>query len=545
MIAHFYYRPQDIPPIVLGIIYGGAAILMLMLLLPRTIPAIFTIGTAVALSYAVMNLSPAKLATAFGAIIVYTAIARRLEVGVICVLVVCASMFYESVIPKPITFGGMGFNVSEGIIVFMLAITIFEVGSRRELPKFVSPTGAWLLLFVASAIMSMIVAYAKYKSSPGGTWDFAQCYNSIRLMFVYMLFFVIQAGVKNRKQLRTIIIAALLVATVVSMLMAVQYFLGTRVKVFFGTPYGGPRVENLSAEDQGVTRSLPPGLAIIAVVLPIAAYLTACAKDKKKRRILGFITLSLVIGLVFSFTRSLWSSMFIGLMIMWFISNKGTRKGLIRTTVIIPIIALLVSLAVGTMAPGAGGVKFRQALSERFLSTFQKDTIQSSSLQNRFYENRAAIKRIKENPIFGIGAGNPIRYGVAKTITKEQVLVPVTNMHNSYLEIWLILGLPGIIAFAGLSITFLIRCFLLFKTAKDPFFKAIAAGSLAGYIGFLIRSAVTMTILHELSSIISIVLLMGVTEAARRLNKESLSNQPLNEPGKHARMAQRLEESIV
>jgi len=530
LLAQLYFRPENIPTVILVSLLGCFSVVAVMLIWPRIIPAVVVLGSSIILAGGIINTSPAKLVTTFLSIIIFALIISKLEIGVFILVVIGTSIFHQSVIPKPFTIGNMGFGISEVITAFMLITTMLYIGSRRELKKLKNPIAFWILLLFAAMVLSIAVAFIKHQDTPWNKWTFSSSYNVIRPMFLYLLFFAISAGVRNKKQLKNIIIIVLVVATIVSVLMPVQYFLGTKVKIFFGTMEYGPRVEELSEEDTGVTRSLPPGMAIISMFLPLAIYL-ACIDRSGKRNIMVFIASALIIGLLFSFTRSHWVAMFASLIIIWILSDGIIKRQLVRATIAISLVSILAGTAIINIMPGEGGAKFKQALSTRFISIFEKETIQSSSIQTRLEENRNAKIKIKEDPIFGIGAGNPLRY-VAVTNIKGTFLVPIYEMHNSYLEVWLVLGLLGLVSVIGLSITFLVRCYLLLRAAKDPFIRAIAIGSLAAYVGFLMKSTISMMIIHENFSIISAALIFGITEAAWRLNMEENQSQTEDIPNR-------------
>lgn len=543
LLAQLYFRPEEIPTGILVSLLGFFGLVAVMLIWPRITPAVVVLGSSIILASGIVNTPPAKLVAGFFLIILFALIVSRLEVGVFFIVVIGTSIFHQSVIPKPFTVGNMGFGIIEVITVFMLITTMLYIGSRRELNKLKNPIAFWILLLFASIVLSITVAYVKHKDTPWDRWTFTDSYNAIRPMFLYLLFIAISAGIRSRKQLKNIIIIVLLVATIVSVLMPVQYFLGTKVKIFFGTTELGPRVEELSEEDTGVTRSLPPGMSIISMFLPLAIYL-ACIAMTRKRNLLLFVASALIIGLLFSFTRSQWVAMFVSLIIIWLLSDRVIKKQLILATTVISLVSILAGLAIITIMPGEGGAKFKHALSTRFMSIFEKETVKSGSIQSRFEENEAAKIKLKEDPIFGIGAGNPLRYVTATNI-KGSFLVPVFEMHNSYLEVWLVLGLLGLVSVIGLSITFLIRCYMLLKTAKDPLIQAIAIGSLSAYVGFLMKCTISMMIIHEPFSIISAALIFGITEAAWRLNMEENQSHTTDKPDILAKVPQRLKRIAV
>jgi O-antigen ligase len=186
------------------------------------------------------------------------------------------------------------------------------------------------------------------------------------------------------------------------------------------------------------------------------------------------------------------------------------------------------------MIPGASAGKWTQAVGDRFMSIFRTESYvtESSSVQARARENRVAIEQIKENPILGIGAGSPRVYEQWTYPTGSSLIYAKYWILNSYLELWLIYGLPGILSFAWLSVVFLIRSFVLFRRLRDPTWKAVVVAFFAGYIGFLWRSITQMHIVHDRYHIFIVAIMWGVVEALWRLhNKGEIGVPAVGYPG--------------
>jgi O-antigen ligase len=152
--------------------------------------------------------------------------------------------------------------------------------------------------------------------------------------------------------------------------------------------------------------------------------------------------------------------------------------------------------------------------------------IKSASYKNRQIENRIALRQIREYPIFGIGVGNPIQYRMSSNPYQGGYSITgIQWIHNSSLELWLVYGILGLASFAWLSIVFLIRCYILFKNARDPAWQALGISLLAGYIAFLTRAIVTMSILHEPPNIATAALMWGIIEAVYRIYLQPQQNK--------------------
>ncbi len=153
------------------------------------------------------------------------------------------------------------------------------------------------------------------------------------------------------------------------------------------------------------------------------------------------------------------------------------------------------------------------------MSIFQRETLQSESLQNRFRENRYAFEQVKRHPLLGIGVGSPLEFKQwTRPGRRTKVIYRVYQIHNSYLELWMVYGLLGVVSFAWLSVVFLVRSFLLFMKSRDPSNKYLALGLFAGYVVSLLKAVTGMTLLHSVPSITLTAFMWGIIEVIWRLN---------------------------
>jgi len=107
------------------------------------------------------------------------------------------------------------------------------------------------------------------------------------------------------------------------------------------------------------------------------------------------------------------------------------------------------------------------------------------SVEGRLKTFRHALNAWRESPIFGNGIGN---YG---PWTKHYPpTTPVTGwdiVNNQYIELMAETGIVGLAAYAILVIVLIIRTFIAYKYAHDPFLKAVLVGLLAALVGILIQ----------------------------------------------------------
>lgn len=524
IIAQIFFKDMPIPPAIQFALLGFWTIVLAIRLYPKISPFIIVGAAAALLAAGIVFTPPVKVTVAFFSVLFIALIARRIEFGVLALLIMTSSIMHDSVIPKPFTFGGMGFGASELLLLAMLSIVLFIMGAERRFDELKSPMVLPMLLFCFAVVVSIAISYS---NSGGRAWDFKASYIAARPLFLYLLFFAIAFGIRTERQLKTIIFGGMVIASIVSLLIVVQYFLGTNAKIFFGTPWADIRVEALG-EESNVIRSMPPGQALINLMFPATLCLSMVG-SRKLRLFCIIASFALGIGLVFGFSRSAWVTTIFSLSMLWILSGRQLKMRLTIISVTAVVIAVIGSIALGTMAPGSAGSKFSSGMTKRFVSIFSRSTLRDAGIQARIDENRDTLAQIRRNPVFGIGVGRPIRYSMwVNPINGQQGFYPSYAIHNSYLELWLIYGLLGVISFAWLSITFLIRSLLLYIRTQNPLRKMLALSFFAGYIAYMLSAIAAMMFLHQLYYIVCTALMWGCVEAMWRMEDQEQSNDCLS-----------------
>ena len=480
------------------------------------------------LGLAIITAIPLKIMVAVLGVIFCVLVMWRLEIGIIAVMVLTASIIHPDVVPRPVTLGGLGPRATELLIFLMLVIVFIKSCVIRRLDYFKSPITPPLLFLCMAVLISMIVSYRSNIGYGRWYWSFHEVYNSVRSMFLYLLFFPVAFGIQTPRQLNFVVRAMIWIAVIVGLLMIAQQFVGSSGKaLFIGGKETGSYVLSLSADlpeevAGGIVRFAAPGLALILVLLLVTMTHVAYTGFRKSV-VYAIAAIIMGSGLILSFTRHFWISTSFSVVIISVLVTPQVRRRLLAFALSAVVVAVIGTVLLGSLAPGASGKKFTTALATRFKSILSPgETFRTQSLQTRFGENKLAIQEIKQHPIFGIGAGNPIKF---ETYTRPQkytqYIYPVFWMHNSYLELWMVYGLLGFISFIWISVVFLVRSFLIFKRARDPAWQSLAIALFAWYIGFLERCLTQMHIVHDDHYIVTVALMWGVIEAMWRMHNYS------------------------
>lgn len=491
-------------------------------------PWVVTWFICILLGLAIIVATPTKIIAAMVGVLFCALVIWRLEIGIIAVMILTASIILPDVIPRPISLGGQGPRATELLIFLMLVIVFIKSCVMRRFNFFKSPITPPMLFLCMAVLLSMAVSF-KYDIEHA-LWhlSFRGVYNSVRPMFSYLLFFPVAFGIQTPRQLNFILKAMVWTAIMVGLAMIVQHFIGSSGKtLFIGGRDTGSYVFSLTGDlpkevAGGVVRFAAPGLALILVFFLVT--ITHVAYTGFRNSVVYAIAAVIMgSGLIFSFTRHFWISTFFSMLIISVLVRPQVRRRLIAFALSAVIVAVIGTVLLGSLAPGTTGKNFAAALGARFASILNpEETFRSSSLQNRFEENRLAIQKIKQHPIFGIGAGNPVKFETyVRPPSGTQSIYPVFFMHNSYLELWMIYGLLGLISFIWLSVVFLVRSFILFKQVKNPAWQSLAIALFACYIGFLERCITQMHIVHDDHHIVTVALMWGIIEAMWLMHNNS------------------------
>lgn len=151
-----------------------------------------------------------------------------------------------------------------------------------------------------------------------------------------------------------------------------------------------------------------------------------------------------VVNLALSFNRNMWAAALIGLVLILVLGGVSLRRPLIAGLVV------LAGLTAGLvlLGPGIDRTSPLQPFVERGRTLLDPAQVQrESSLQDRQNETEQAWETFVRDPVLGVGVGTGFgaftfeRSGASGVISQQRFL------HNQYLYLLLIAGIPGLVAF--------------------------------------------------------------------------------------------------
>ena len=304
--------------------------------------------------------------------------------------------------------------------------------------------------------------------------------------------------------------------TIERWVIAVATIGGVAVLGLAATGAGVPSGDDVEVVTLGVTSAaqrLRPALVQLSflAVLVLVARITV---DRSTPRRWLALAISLAV-LALSFNRSTWIALAIciALFLRWRPGRRDAVRGATRAVAVAgALAAVLVVAATGVAGPTA------QAMSLRARSVVTPDVLAEKSLEDRTDENESAIRALREQPVTGVGLGQP--YGARRGRWSPERGAVVFHdrlfIHNSALGVWLWLGVPGVLAITALGVS-IVR---VTRWARRSLSPIIAARALAGglcVLGMALQALVQTKLTHRPTLVVvalALTLLDASEEAA-------------------------------
>ena len=311
----------------------------------------------------------------------------------------------------------------------------------------------FLILLVAVGTARALL----YQSTPHNA-----VFNEIMPFLYWLLFPIIAISLDSPKRLKYFIVVVFIMAVYIALGQIIQALF--QVQLFFGGRF--EIAETLGRQYSGVARSVTPGsfLLLFGLLTSVSFYIV------KTQRILLLPLIALIVvfvlGLVFTFGRTLMGTALLVMLLM------GFTLGAARVYKLVGVIALVGALAIGGLAIVKPNIYY--ALADRVLS-IGSEVKSGDSLNYRRIENQVALKHIENSPLFGIGLGHDYRQGAVQ----KDVDVGARYIHNGYLYILLKLGLFTFLAYVSFYTAALIYARKTIQLVHSPYDKGVAAAIFA------------------------------------------------------------------
>lgn len=212
-------------------------------------------------------------------------------------------------------------------------------------------------------------------------------------------------------------------------------------------------------------------------------------KDKYKKYLI-YLSVGASLMLLINFSRAYFLGILIGLIFL--LKGINWQRWLIFSCLIIFLLVAEFGLLFGLVSGGAAlqGLGF---FKDRISTILSPD--QEISSLTRMTILPVLINMIKESPIFGQGLGATVEYTDLLTGQDKTTF----HLDWGYLEIWVELGLFGLIAYALLLISIFYQGWQTIKKLKNHVFeKRLVIGLLAGLASLIIASLTGPFLFHPI-----------------------------------------------
>lgn len=331
----------------------------------------------------------------------------------------------------------------------------------------------------ALAVFLCLVGFASGLAIFAGRTSFGDAFAWSRVFGVLLLFFALIRLFPDRRSLdRLLVIGS--VAGAATGVFALAVAAGVDLSVLVGS---GAADFVTQPQDGSTPRIRLPGVALAYTLLWFAV-LRMLRSRGGTRAGWTAIVLGMTVNIALSFNRNMWVGLILGLGLLVLLGGPTLRRSVaLGAAVFTAAICAAVLIGVGPEenSPVQPIVQRGQTLLD------PRAVAQTSSLQDRFGENRYAWQAIAEHPFTGIGAG--VHFGVyygEEVAPGRYERAQQLFLHNQYLYLLLIGGVPTLLAFAVFLGTSLHGAF---SRVRD--LEMLALGVALAMI--LLSAAVTMT----------------------------------------------------
>lgn len=317
-----------------------------------------------------------------------------------------------------------------------LAALLFLAAVRPVRRTWGGVTGAALAAFLALMAVSTLVAIHAGRTTPSEALSWARPFAMLAFFWVIVRLF---PAPEQRRALLTGAAAIAAATGVIALMVA----LGAG----FGHTLEAPGAETIKAQGS-IERVRLAGLSA-GYALFWFAVVQIFASRGARRLAWSLILGGIAVDIVVSFNRNMWIGLVIGLILMAVVGGTRVRNRLLAAVAVgVAGMAVLGLFGASTNNSSVVGPVVKRG--ETLLHL--RKTEQESSLSDRVRETRAAWKVAEDHLAIGVGAGAP--FGVFKTeqvgsgsFVTSDLRVPQLFLHNQYLYLLLIAGIPGLLAF--------------------------------------------------------------------------------------------------
>jgi O-antigen ligase len=338
---------------------------------------------------------------------------------------------------------------------------LFLAVARPQRKSWGGEAGFALAAFLGALLLAAVLAVSDGRAplSDVVSWG--------RPFFLLAFFYVVVRLFPRPEQRRVLLTGAAVLAALAG---AVALFMS--LGAGFGDTLSGGG-ESILKEEEGAAGLLRVRLAGLSAAYALFWYVAVRAATAKtgRRAAWALVLAGMALAIAISFNRNMWLGLIAGLALMMIVGGPFVRN---RLTV--ALIASVAAIALLATFGSATESRVLDPVVKRGSTLFNPGKVEASnSLSDRERENRIAWPKAQENAVIGIGPG--VDFGVYNFEFAGPHSIQVETqlfLHNQYLYLFLICGLPGLIAFIAFLAIPVLRSFR--RKPTDPAITACGVG---------------------------------------------------------------------
>lgn len=365
------------------------------------------------------------------------------EFAAAALLAAMFGVFPSFILPNIPVAGGSVRPEDIGIAIFLLILMMRHAGTIGQRLATLKPYAWPICAILLSALVSIIYSFFI------GKVPLKDIFNEARAYYVWLFLPLLPLAIDSAERMRRfgfLLLCLALLLAVGGMFQAV-----TGIHVF-----QRDQLMSLTTVDEtfgGIARSASPGGVFMAAVF---IYICAALTMRSKASVVGSFVVGTILlgGIVVGFTRSLWVSVIIGLILLAVYARHG------RYLVLIGALLMAGFGALATLA--VANPTYLDAVTGRLL-TLNDEIKTGTSFGRRKVELDYAIPKVMKNPLVGVGMGGKYKPHTLDAFGWEG---ETRYIHNLYAAAATKMGVPGLLAMLWLVGVLLWRSWRLVSQRK-------------------------------------------------------------------------------
>lgn len=477
--------------------------------------------------YYATNITTTMIAYAAIGVVALWLIWTRPEFGLLILMFLAASFIPPKAIDLRLPVGGL--DLRDLTLLCLLGMAVLKGVKARKLAIPWWPIGGLLLAYFVVAIFSALYAVLYLDVDP--TWTLSE----LRSVIYLSVFFVTAWLITKPKQFSIVLIGLFCLADLTAAIILVQQFLGRNSPLLSAMLGNGWYLRLVgdtgdTGSDFGTVRVVPPNIILMFMMMVVAFAILVYPRVSRWQRVFCLCQLTcLGLATLFTYTRAQWIATVIAIGLVTALLPLAEKTRLGRYLAGILLVAAVVFVMFGTVIEQAtNSGNFINNVVARADSIFTPEqTLASSSLQWRIFENGEALKSIALHPVLGVGLGNAYREVTLLQYEDRRFYFRKTRfVHNSYLYIAVKMGVSGLGVFLLFCTGFLIRGWKAYRRMPEGQMKRITLALLASFVGLLVWSNTQMHFLSVESTAVVGLMVGLVGSLCFMTNTDTIRTQP-------------------